>query len=240
MTNKVSKIFVFFLTLFLPIIIAADSPNIVINEVAWMGTNNSANDEWIELYNNSSFDLDLEGWKLIAEDGTPVINLVGKIPTKSFFLLERTDDEPLPDIKADLIYKGSLNNKGEYLKIAAKDGKIIDEIDCSSEWFAGNNETKQTMERKDASVSGNDSQNWQTSQNPGGTPKNENSIPPEKLPEDGHRITEKEELEEESMPVSYPTGIVFNEILPSPEGPDAENEWIVPTKQHSLCLQLLS
>lgn len=26
--------------------------------------------------------------------------------------------------------------------------------------------------------------------------------------------------------VSYPNGIVLNEILPSPEGPDAENEWI--------------
>ncbi len=25
---------------------------------------------------------------------------------------------------------------------------------------------------------------------------------------------------------SYPGGIIFNEILPSPEGPDAENEWI--------------
>jgi len=47
MTNKVSKIFVFFLALFLPTIIAADSPNIVINEIAWMGTNNSANDEWV-------------------------------------------------------------------------------------------------------------------------------------------------------------------------------------------------
>ncbi len=27
-------------------------------------------------------------------------------------------------------------------------------------------------------------------------------------------------------PVSYPSGIVFSEILPSPEGTDAENEWI--------------
>ena len=27
-------------------------------------------------------------------------------------------------------------------------------------------------------------------------------------------------------PLTYPTGVVFNEILPSPEGPDAKNEWI--------------
>jgi len=34
------------------------------------------------------------------------------------------------------------------------------------------------------------------------------------------------EPDKETIPVSYPTRIVFNEILPSPEGPDAENEWI--------------
>ena len=221
MINKVLKIFVFFPALFLPIIIAADSPNIVINEIAWMGTNNSANDEWIELYNTSSLDLDIEGWELTAEDGTPAINLTGKVLAKNFFLLERTDDETLPDIKADLIYKGSLNNKGEYLKLFGKDGKIIDEIDCSSEWFTGDNETKATMERKDPLTSGSNSQNWRTSQNLGGTPKAENSQG-EKEPE-----AKKEAGSEPKEKVSsYPSNVFINEILPSPEGPDAENEWI--------------
>jgi len=39
----------------------------------------------------------------------------------------------------------------------------------------------------------------------------------EKPPENGS-------LSDEAM--SYPSGIVFSEILPSPEGPDLENEWI--------------
>jgi len=30
----------------------------------------------------------------------------------------------------------------------------------------------------------------------------------------------------DASPVVYPAGIVINEILPSPEGPDEENEWI--------------
>ena len=33
------------------------------------------------------------------------------------------------------------------------------------------NETKQTMERKDSLLSGSNADNWQTSQNSGGTPK---------------------------------------------------------------------
>ena len=32
-------------------------------------------------------------------------------------------------------------------------------------------------------------------------------------------------------PMVYPTGIVINEILPSPEGPDETEEWIVSTIQ---------
>lgn len=147
---------------------ATNPPQVVINEIAWMGGEESFADEWIELYNNTGKAINLEGWILKAVDGTPEISLEGTILTKSFYLLERTNNEAVPNIKADLIYKGSLNNKGEHLKLINPQGEIVDEIDCSSEWFAGDNKTKQTMERVD-------SENWQTSQNPGGTPKAKNS-----------------------------------------------------------------
>lgn len=45
----------------------------------------------------------------------------------------------------------------------------------------------------------------------------EPAAPEEKPTEDAPLMAE---------PTNYPTGIVFNEILPSPEGADAENEWI--------------
>ncbi len=206
---------------------AAASPlNVVINEIAWMGTETSFNDEWIELYNNSIVALNLDGWKLLAEDETPQIYLEGKIPARGFFLLERTDDETLPSITADLIYKGSLHNEGEYLKLIDNEGKVIDEIDCKEGWFAGDNSTKQTMERKDSLVSGNDSLNWQTSQNAGGTPRAEKSAEsPAQSPEDnGAGPPACESCGGE--PKAYPLNIFINEILPSPDGPDAENEWI--------------
>ncbi len=37
---------------------------------------------------------------------------------------------------------------------------------------------------------------------------------------------EPENLAESGSPLVYSSGIIINEILPSPEGPDAENEWI--------------
>lgn len=165
----------FFLFLSATSISATDPLKIVINEIAWMGTKDSPQDEWIELHNNLSSLIDINGWKLKAEDGTPEVILKGKIPPKGFFLLERTDDTTLANIKAGLIYKGNLNNKGEHLKLFDSKGKIIDEIDCSNNWFKGDNETKRTMERKNTLISGNNPENWQTSQNPGGTPKAKNS-----------------------------------------------------------------
>ncbi|MDK1028649.1 MAG: hypothetical protein QGD96_04870, partial [Anaerolineae bacterium] len=40
---------------------AASALDIVISEVAWMGTESDYRDEWIELYNQTSSDIDLTG-----------------------------------------------------------------------------------------------------------------------------------------------------------------------------------
>ena len=197
-------------------ILADESSKVVINEIAWMGTKESYNNEWIELYNNSETSVNLDGWILKTNDGSPEIELTGRISAKSFYLLERTDDETVASILADQIYKGGLANKGEYLKLFDEQGNLIDEVECSDGWFAGDNKTKQTMER---SVEVKLQQpHWQTSQNPGGTPKKQNS----QLAEEAVEVKPKHP----QGIITYPGGIVVNEVLPSPEGPDAENEWI--------------
>jgi len=154
---------------------ATNPLKVIINEIAWMGTKISYNDEWIELYNNSDSSINLEGWILKAADGTPKINLTGTIARKSFYLLERTDDNTVPDTPADQIYTGALGNTGEKLELYDGSGNLIDLVNCSSGWFAGDNSTKQTMERKNPQLEGFNSGSWQMSQNPGGTPRAENS-----------------------------------------------------------------
>ncbi len=47
--------------------------DIIISEVAWAGTQAFEGDEWIELYNTTSGDIDLSGWRLEAADGEPSI-----------------------------------------------------------------------------------------------------------------------------------------------------------------------
>jgi hypothetical protein len=101
---------------------------VVINEVAWAGTIASADDEWIELYNSTGSPMNLAGWKLVAVDGSPSIDLSGQIPGLSYFLLERCDDNTVSDIAADIIYGCSLtlNNAGESLRLVSPTGAIID------------------------------------------------------------------------------------------------------------------
>ena len=93
----------------------ANSLGLVINEIAWMGTQVSYNDEWVELYNNTDLEINLSGWRLVAEDGTPEISLAGVISANGFYLLERTNDETIPGTPADQIYTGALGNNGENL-----------------------------------------------------------------------------------------------------------------------------
>ncbi|MBU3922892.1 lamin tail domain-containing protein, partial [Patescibacteria group bacterium] len=121
------------------------SSKIIINEICWMGTENSSSDEWIELRNLSSESIDLTNYTLEAEDGSPIIDLQGTIPANSYFLLERTDDSSVPGITADQIYTGALSNSGEYLKLK-ENNVVIDEINAVDGWPAGDNTSKQTMQ----------------------------------------------------------------------------------------------
>ena len=174
---KILFIFVFFiLFLFSPLNFGLSEQEIkvVINEIAWMGTEVSSSDEWIELYNLTDKEIDLTGWKLEGP-GKKEIELKGSISANGYFLLERTDDNTVPEVKADQIYTGSLSNSGEKLRLIDEKEKEVDVVDCSEGWFAGNKENKQTMERINPYISGNNENNWADSKNPGGTPKAKNS-----------------------------------------------------------------
>lgn len=221
------KLLIFLTLLFCPAFIFATDISIIINEVAWMGTTASANDEWIELHNNTSSPITLDGWALKASDDSPNIKLAGVIPANDFYLLERTDDSTVPNIAADLIYTGSLGNSGEDLKLFDESNNLVDQANFSSGWIKGDNNTKQTMEK--ASVS------WQTSKNANGTPKAQNSagfsIKTEAVPPE-------QKTEEKPVTITYTTGVILNEILPSPEGADDQGEWIELFNQNNFDIDL--
>lgn len=224
-------------------IVQANSDSLRINEIAWMGTEYSSSDEWIELYNPGSVVIDLSGWTLVAQDGSPEIELSGFVDVNSYYLLERTDDFSVDDVEAQLIYTGALGNTGEYLILKNSSGEIIDEINASTAWSSGDNDTKQTMSLNSGGV-------WVTSDDVGGTPGQENIINNsnnESNQEEDNSSNDLEQSEENEATstdnqvvreengentkikssdeeINFSGIVVINEIVSDPI--DGENEWV--------------
>lgn len=107
---------------------------VLFSEVAWMGTDADANNEWIELYNFSNTPTDVTGWIVTMNDAA-FITLSGTISPHGVVVLERTDDNTLPGT-AFQIYTGILSNEKD-TKLTLKDGSgaVVDEIVGGMKWI---------------------------------------------------------------------------------------------------------
>ncbi len=123
-----------------------------INEVCWGGSALDPAAEWIELANATTRAADLDGWRLVSSDGSPDVLLSGTllptdpaIPEEGYFLLERDSDNAVPDVAADLIYRGALNDRGEILFLYDPLGRLADTANAVPDssgvppWAAGTN-----------------------------------------------------------------------------------------------------
>ncbi len=213
---------------------ATSSPMVLLSEIAWMGSVENENHEWIELKNVSSEIVDLSGWTVAAADGTPDIVLNGTVGPDGYFLLERTSDQSVPSVTSSQIYTGALGNGGESLELRDASGVPVDFVAASTSWPAGNNQSKQTMERGDDG-------SWHASILPGGTPGFENSIPTSTVsdvlsdqPATSTVATSTEAAPPATattatgagLPGSAEAELEITEILPSPKGSDTAGEFI--------------
>ena len=122
-----------------PILAATVFPplSVVINEVAWGGTLASSSDEWIELYNPGTSDINLSGWTLRSLDNSPNILLTGTIAAKGYYLLARSGTT-FSDLTVDQTFTGTLNNNGETLQLLDPNHYQIDTANQSGgAWPAG-------------------------------------------------------------------------------------------------------
>jgi len=169
MSGKTKTLALIFLFLFLFLSPAFAGSLIYLNEIAWMGDKNKTSNEWIELYNNKNESVVLDNWILKIDDTE--IKLKGTIPGLGFYLISRDKTQP-----ANLFFNKALKNTGNYLKLIDDNKNIIDEANWTKGWPAGDNQTKQTMERKNDYSSGNNKTSWQTSEQTLGTPNQKNSL----------------------------------------------------------------
>lgn len=143
-----------------------------------MGTQASSTDEWLELYNHTNQPIDLTNWRIRSTDGAleflidgcETVNPTCTIPSKGFFLLERTDDNVISDIDADMLYSGEMSNSGKALELRDAGGNIVDTANGNGgAWPAGSSSTFGSMERSGETLTDSDLV-WFT--HSGGNPKN--------------------------------------------------------------------
>ena len=141
--------------------------DVVINEIAWAGTLDSSNDEWIELFNNTNTDIDLSGWSIEDDGSTEYIIENGIIPAKGYFIIE-DNESAIESIKSDAVIGLSLANSGDSLVLKNTHGLLIDEVNpTGTSWPAGELNSKSSMERVDPEL--HNEENWKSA-----TESNEN------------------------------------------------------------------
>ncbi len=120
---------------------------LMVSEVAWMGTSAAADDEWIELYNDGA-NMSLEGW--VVEFGQSSIPLTGSLASGAYAVLHRGGETAAPGSPL-LTYSGALANTGTTIILRRPDGSAADTVNASAGWPAGDNITKETMQRQGGS-----------------------------------------------------------------------------------------
>lgn len=148
-------------------VLAASPGEVVINEIAWAGSVDSSSDEWIELYNTTGAPIDLTGWSIDDDNGSSVYALSGTIEAYGYYLIEDSEAAVNPNI-ADLVVNMSLANTGDSLVLYDDATQVIDTVNSSGGmWFAGSSSSYASMERIDATVSGDEVTNWADSDGSG-------------------------------------------------------------------------
>ena len=166
-------------------------------------------------------DISLNGWQILDknEEIKIIFEEKDKISVSQLFLLERTNDDSVPNVSADKIYSGNLDDEDEILYIFDENCQLQDEIIANPNWPAGDKNERKSMER-DVDFG------WYTysgGSNYGifGTPKAENSPKFVYISSGGGTPPPEEEIS-----AAPPLKILISEIFFDAEGSDEEQEFI--------------
>ena len=120
------------------------SHEVIIHEIAWMGTTAAAGQQWIELYNPGRDAVDLAGWTLRCRDHEFVADLDGVIGPGDSYVLMHEDYPALPGVPVAATFAGQWCSSGERLLLEDAHGRLVDRV---HDWHAGDEATRATMQR---------------------------------------------------------------------------------------------
>jgi uncharacterized repeat protein (TIGR01451 family) len=159
---------------------------LVINEIMYSPL--SEQPEWIEFYNRSDNEIDIQSWAFSDSDTsfkTQITKNYLPVPPKTFIILAQ-DSTIFNHFNLTNVFLStpspwpSLNNSGDRIVLYDQNKNIIDEVSYFDFWGGDNG---LSLERINPNLASNDSSNWNTSANIyGATPGDLNSIFVDVLP----------------------------------------------------------
>ena len=151
---------------------------VVFNEVMYHPIGDDPADEWIELHNQMSVDMDLSNWSI---DGGVEFQFPDRVTVPGGgYLLVAKDPSRLVAAGVDSPifgpFSGRLNDGGEQIVLKNKSDRVMDTIDYSDEspWPVGADGSGASLSKRDPQMGSADSASWTNSSLPGGTPGAEN------------------------------------------------------------------
>ncbi len=158
------------------------TPALIINEI--MYNSPGADEEWIELYNNTSSAIDLENWKVLDNDAshTAIVLPAGySIEAGGYFTIEIATSGNFP-FTPDYDGSGnfSLGNGGDAVRLWNADGILIDIVnyDDAAPWPTEPDGDGPSLSLIDPNYDNSLAGSWLASDQDGGTP-GELNFPPE-------------------------------------------------------------
>jgi len=153
---------------------AGQAPDVVINEVMWMGSTASPADEWLELRNTTANPIDMSNWRLTnaATSGTDLVLPsfpAPIIPANGYYLISNFSDASASSIlnvaPDDVTTSVSLGNTCASIVLEKSDLTVVDTMGCNgSSYFAGSNSSvKRSLERNVDVTDGTVASSWHDS-----------------------------------------------------------------------------
>ncbi|HYD35408.1 MAG TPA: lamin tail domain-containing protein [Vitreimonas sp.] len=143
--------------------VSVQAGDVIINEVMWMGSTTGPADEWIELRNMTSADINLTNWTVegLGTGGALTITS-GTLPANGYFVIANSAaaSSALLNEPHFVTSTVELANTGEQLILKDSSAALIDQTPAGV-WAAGSNTAqKRSMERNNTPGDGSDVANW--------------------------------------------------------------------------------
>ena len=160
---------------------AASDTIVTFNEVMYHPATNEPAMEWVELYNQMSYDMDLSSWRL--DDGIDFTFPEGTLIRGRSYLVVASDPAALQAATGLTGVLGPftsrLSNAGETIELKNNNGRLMDRLSYGTEfdWPVGPDGAGPSLAKVNPTASSGDVTGWSASLQVGGSPGGRNFVP---------------------------------------------------------------